>query len=68
MAMAWRDVPRSLGYAGGARATGHELGKRLSYRRRAFGMFDRPSAERLTAAMGLLGIDPASLSEDAGHA
>jgi putative AlgH/UPF0301 family transcriptional regulator len=31
-------------------------------------MFDRPPAERLTAAMELLGIDPASLSEDAGHA
>jgi putative transcriptional regulator len=31
-------------------------------------IFERPSAQRFDAAMELLGIDPASLSEDAGHA
>lgn len=31
-------------------------------------IFDLPSEEKLTAAMGLLGIDFASLAEDAGHA
>ncbi|MEZ0231956.1 MAG: YqgE/AlgH family protein [Methylophilaceae bacterium] len=31
-------------------------------------IFDLPSAEKLTAAMGLLGLDFASLSEEAGHA
>lgn len=31
-------------------------------------MFDLPPAERLAAAMELLGFDPANLSEDAGHA
>lgn len=31
-------------------------------------LFDMPAEERLTAAMALLGIDYASLSEDAGHA
>ncbi|MES1981340.1 MAG: YqgE/AlgH family protein [Pseudomonadota bacterium] len=31
-------------------------------------IFDLPAEERLFAAMGLLGVDYASLSEDAGHA
>ena len=31
-------------------------------------MFDLPAEERLAAAMALLGVDYASLSEDAGHA
>jgi putative transcriptional regulator len=31
-------------------------------------LFDLPAEERLFAAMGLLGVDYASLSEDAGHA
>jgi putative transcriptional regulator len=31
-------------------------------------IFEKPSSERFIAAMELLGFDPASLSEDAGHA
>ena len=31
-------------------------------------IFDIPSEEKLAAAMGLLGIDFASLADDAGHA
>jgi putative transcriptional regulator len=31
-------------------------------------IFDLPVEERFAAAMELLGIDPANLSEDAGHA
>ena len=31
-------------------------------------LFDMPAEERLPAALGLLGVDLASLSEDAGHA
>ena len=61
----------SLGYAGWAPGQlEHELGQNawLTVRADAAVMFDRPPAERLTAAMELLGIDPASLSEDAGHA
>jgi len=61
----------SLGYAGWAPGQlEHELGQNawLTVRAEAAVMFDRPPAERLTAAMELLGIDPASLSEDAGHA
>jgi putative transcriptional regulator len=31
-------------------------------------MFDLPAEERLTAAMALLGINYATLSDEAGHA
>lgn len=31
-------------------------------------IFDIPNEEKFTAAMGLLGIDPSTLSEQAGHA
>jgi putative transcriptional regulator len=31
-------------------------------------IFDLPPAERLAAAMELLGVDPGNLSEEAGHA
>jgi putative transcriptional regulator len=31
-------------------------------------IFERPASERFVAAMELLGFDPASLSDGAGHA
>ena len=71
MAPAPDDILVSLGYAGWAPGQlEQELGQNawLTVRAEPSVMFDRPSAERLTAAMELLGIDPASLSEDAGHA
>lgn len=66
----------TLGYAGwSAGQLEHELGQNAWLSVEA-GMersdndilFDTPPEERLPAALGLLGIDLASLSEDAGHA
>jgi putative transcriptional regulator len=61
----------SLGYAGWAPGQlEQELGQNawLTVEAAPSVIFERPSAERFDAAMELLGIDPASLSEDAGHA
>lgn len=66
----------TLGYAGwSAGQLEHELGQNAWLSVEA-GMqrsdndilFETPADERLPAALGLLGIDLASLSEDAGHA
>ncbi len=62
----------TLGYAGwSAGQLEHELGQNAWLSVEARGdkiLFDTPADERLPAALGLLGIDLASLSEDAGHA
>ncbi len=67
----------TLGYAGwSAGQLEHELGQNAWLSVEAAGLqrtdndilFDIPADERLPAALGLLGIDLASLSEDAGHA
>ncbi len=62
----------TLGYAGwSAGQLEHELGQNAWLSIEARGnkiLFDTPADERLPAALGLLGIDLASLSEEAGHA
>lgn len=62
----------TLGYAGwSAGQLEHELGQNAWLSVEAQGdkiLFDTPADERLPAALGLLGIDLASLSEEAGHA
>jgi putative transcriptional regulator len=62
----------TLGYAGwSAGQLEHELGQNAWLSVEAKGdkiLFDTPADERLPAALSLLGIDLASLSEDAGHA
>lgn len=61
----------SLGYAGWAAGQiEHELSQNawLTVQANADVIFDLPPDKRFTAAIGLLGIDLASLSEDAGHA
>jgi len=62
----------TLGYAGwSAGQLEHELGQNAWLSVEAKGdqiLFDMPADERLPAALSLLGIDLASLSEDAGHA
>jgi putative transcriptional regulator len=62
----------TLGYAGwSAGQLEHELGQNAWLSVEVKGdkiLFDMPADERLPAALGLLGIDLASLSEDAGHA
>src|SRR6185369_1348694 len=62
----------TLGYAGwSAGQLEHELGQNAWISAEAQGdkiLFDMPADERLPAALSLLGIDRASLSEDAGHA
>ena len=62
----------TLGYAGwSAGQLEHELGQNAWLSVEAKGdqiLFDMPAAERLPAALSLLGIDLASLSEEAGHA
>lgn len=61
----------SLGYAGWEQGQlEHELTQNswLSVPASEHIMFDMPAEERLAAAMALLGVDYASLSEDAGHA
>jgi putative transcriptional regulator len=65
------NVLVSLGYAGWAPGQlEQELGQNawLTVKATPSVIFERPSQERFDAAMGLLGIDPAYLSEDAGHA
>lgn len=61
----------TLGYAGWAQGQlEHELAQNswLSVPASEHIMFELPAEERLAAAMALLGVDYASLSEDAGHA
>ena len=62
----------TLGYAGWAAGQlEHELGQNAWLSIEADGdkiLFDTPADERLPAALSLLGIDLASLSEYAGHA
>ena len=62
----------TLGYAGWAAGQlEHELGQNAWLSIEAEGdkiLFDTPADERLPAALSLLGIDLASLSEYAGHA
>ena len=61
----------TLGYAGWAPGQlEHEIGQNgwLTVRARASVMFELPPEERLPAAMEMLGIDFASLSDQAGHA
>ncbi|MEO8005086.1 MAG: YqgE/AlgH family protein [Betaproteobacteria bacterium] len=65
------DVLVSLGYAGWAPGQlEQELGQNawLTVEAQPSVIFEKPSSERFIAAMELLGFDPASLSEDAGHA
>ena len=61
----------TLGYAGWTQGQlEHELSQNawLSVPASEHILFDLPAEERLAAAMALLGVDYASLSEDAGHA
>ena len=61
----------TLGYAGWTQGQlEHELSQNawLSVSASEHILFELPAEERLPAAMALLGIDFASLSEDAGHA
>ncbi|MBI3901641.1 MAG: YqgE/AlgH family protein [Nitrosomonadales bacterium] len=61
----------TLGYAGWAQGQlEHELAQNawLSVAASEHILFDLPAEERLPAAMALLGIDYATLSEEAGHA
>ena len=65
------NVLVSLGYAGWAPGQlEQELGQNawLTVEAQPSVIFELPSSERFVAAMELLGFDPASLSEDAGHA
>jgi putative transcriptional regulator len=66
-----RQILVTLGYAGWAPGQlEHELSQNawLTVQAKPEVIFDMPSEERLPAAMGLLGVDYASLSEQAGHA
>jgi putative transcriptional regulator len=74
-ALAMRTGPEKLlvtvGYAGWAAGQlEHEIRQNawLTVEAREQIIFDLPAEERLVAAMGLLGIDFASLSDEAGHA
>ena len=61
----------TLGYAGWAPGQlEHEIGQNgwLTVRAKPHVIFEIPAEERYVAAMQMLGIDFASLSEDAGHA
>jgi len=61
----------TLGYAGWAPGQlEHEIGQNgwLTVRSRSDIIFDMPAEERLAAAMGLLGINYATLADSAGHA
>jgi putative transcriptional regulator len=65
------DVLVSLGYAGWAPGQLEvELGQNawLTVLAQPSVIFELPPPERFVAAMQLLGVDPASLSEEAGHA
>lgn len=66
-----RQILVTLGYAGWAPGQlEHELSQNawLTVQAKPEVIFDMPSEERLPAAMSLLGVDYASLSEQAGHA
>lgn len=66
-----RQILVTLGYAGWAPGQiEHELAQNawLTVAARTDVMFTLPAEERLAAAMGLLGVDYATLSEHAGHA
>jgi putative transcriptional regulator len=66
-----RNVLVALGYAGWAAGQlEHELGLNgwLTVEASLELVFDLPAEDRLTAAMQLLGVDYASLSDEAGHA
>lgn len=66
-----RQILVTLGYAGWAPGQlEHELSQNawLTVQAKPEVIFDMPSEERLPAAMNLLGVDYASLSEQAGHA
>ena len=61
----------SLGYAGwSAGQLEAELGQNawLSVKADPQVIFDMPVADRFAAALKILGVDPAMLSDDAGHA
>ncbi len=65
------DILVSLGYAGWAPGQLEQELKQnawLTVGAQAAVMFDMPAEDRLPAALDLLGVDPASLSEDVGHA
>ena len=66
-----RQILVTLGYAGWAPGQlEHELAQNawLSVPAKTHVIFDLPAEERLPAAMDLLGVNFATLSEDAGHA
>jgi putative transcriptional regulator len=66
-----RHMLVTLGYAGWAPGQlEQELAQNawLTVAARDDVMFDLPPAQRLAAAMHMLGVDYATLSEDAGHA
>ena len=66
-----RQILITLGYAGWAPGQlEHELAQNawLTVQASPEVIFELPAEERLPAAMGLLGIDYANLSEQAGHA
>ncbi len=66
-----RNILVSLGYAGWAQGQlEYELSQNawLSVPATEHILFELPAAERLAAAMALLGVDYASLSGDSGHA
>lgn len=66
-----RNLLVTLGYAGWSQGQlEHELSQNawLSVPASEHILFDLPAEERLTAAMTLLGVDYATLSEEAGHA
>lgn len=65
------DILVTLGYAGWAPGQlEHEIQQNgwLTVRAQSSIIFDMPAEERYPAAMQILGIDFANLSEDAGHA
>jgi putative transcriptional regulator len=66
-----RQMLVTLGYAGWAPGQlEHELSLNawLTVQAKPEVLFEMPAEERLAAAMGLLGVDYANLSEQAGHA
>jgi len=66
-----RNIIVSLGYAGWDQGQlEHEVSENtwLTMPASEHILFDLPAEERLAAAMGLLGVEYASLAEDAGHA
>jgi putative transcriptional regulator len=66
-----RNIIVSLGYAGWDQGQlEHEISENtwLTMPASEHILFDLPAEERLAAAMSLLGVEYASLAEDAGHA